>query len=67
MSWGHDIEKEGLHMDIYKDGHKKDVIHGFEQVPLNHAVDYCERYLLRTADKLVDQYEAWHGLNDDYI
>lgn len=62
MSWGHDIRREGLHMDIYKNGAKEKVIRQFPSVPVNKAPAFCERFFVQNHDRLVDQFERWHGL-----
>lgn len=48
MSWGHDITKEELHLDIYnKNGVKETVMYDFPAVPLKSAPEYCNNYLRR--------------------
>ena len=59
---GHDIAEEGLHLDIYKDGDKYRVFTGFQYVPLKRAPRYCQEYLSTHADRLLAQFEEWHGL-----
>jgi hypothetical protein len=43
--WGHDIRKEGLHIDLYRGGQKVQMRRNFPNVPLNRAPAYCEKYL----------------------
>ena len=60
--WGHDIIADGLHLDIYREGEKTEVARGFPQVDLANAVDFCQRFLRKNADELIEQFESWHGL-----
>jgi hypothetical protein len=61
-STGHDIRKEGLHLDLYRDEEKHRVVTGFPPVSLSHAPAYCERYLEKNAPQLLEQFEYWHNL-----
>lgn len=63
MNWGHDIRKEGLHMDVMKNGKKDKVLWNFPDVPVNKAPSFCEEFLLKNHDRLIDQFEQWHGTN----
>jgi hypothetical protein len=55
--WGHDIEREGLHLDLYDaDGVKVEVKRGFPRVSVNEAPAYCETYLERRAEILTRRY-----------
>ena len=55
-AWGHDIESERLHLDLYRDGQKVDVQRGFPPVTAEDAPAYCERFLKRRADELLEKY-----------
>ncbi len=59
---GHDINTEGLHLDLYKDGEKYRVLDGFPPIPLSRAFRYCEEYLTQHSDRLLRQFEQWHDL-----
>jgi len=59
---GHDVSEEGLHLDLYRDGEKYKVKTNFPPVPLSRAFRYCEEYLMRHADYLLQQFEEWHDL-----
>lgn len=61
---GHDVEAEGLHMDVYRDGEKYRVERDFPPVELNRAPRYCTTYLRTHAGRLVRTFERWHDLND---
>lgn len=60
--FGHDIEREGLHLDVYRDGEKATVEYGFQPVPINQAPGWCESYLLENAQRYVDRFERWHDV-----
>jgi hypothetical protein len=60
---GHDISEAGLHLDIYRDEAKYRDLTGFPPVPLDRAFRYSETYLLRHADRLLEQFERWHDLH----
>lgn len=66
---GHDITDEGLHMDLYKDGEKYDVIRDFPHVPsaipLSDAPQYCIMYIKKNLDKFVQRFEKWHNVEKD--
>ncbi|WP_449405156.1 DUF7718 family protein [Halorhabdus amylolytica] len=48
--YGHDIEEEGLHMDLYKQGQKYRIVRSkFPYVPVNHAPRYCIEYSKQNA------------------
>jgi hypothetical protein len=61
---GHNITKEGLHMDVYRDGEKVRVKDDFPPVPLSDAPRYCIMYIRTNADQLLQRFDQWHDLND---
>jgi hypothetical protein len=60
---GHNVAVEGLHMDLYRDGEKYQVVRGFPPIPLNDAPDYAETYIRDHANRLIRRFEKWHDLN----
>ena len=54
---GHDIESEGLHLDIYENGRKVTVDGDFPAVTLKQALPYCEMYLKRHVSRYVQSFE----------
>jgi len=54
--WGHDIETERLHLDLYRDGQKVEVRRGFPAVTAENAPRYCERFLTERATDLLNRY-----------
>lgn len=64
---GHDVESEGLHMDVLDaDNTKHDVKRGFPPVPLDETPEYCEEYLLNREEELVGGFERRNGINGLY-
>ncbi|PSP95639.1 hypothetical protein BRC91_01835 [Halobacteriales archaeon QS_4_62_28] len=62
--YGHDIDEEGLHMDLYKEGQKYRVVRSkFPYVPVNHAPRYCIEYIKRNHGALIERFEQWHNVN----
>lgn len=62
ISGPHNVAQEGLHLDLYKHGKKYEQRYGFPDVPLTKAPDFCEQFLIKRADQLIDQFEAWHDV-----
>ena len=59
----HDVREEGLHLDIYRDEEKEEVITDFPPVRLEFAPRFCEELLKSEADALLERFERWHGLH----
>lgn len=66
---GHDITEEGLHMDLYRDGEKYDVVWDFPDVPstipLSDAPQYYIMYIKKNLDEFVQRFEKWHNVKKD--
>jgi hypothetical protein len=62
----HDIEVEGLHLDIYRDGEKWAKSWDFPDIELRYAPDFCQQYLLQNADYFLDQFERWHDVGKEW-
>lgn len=67
MSWGHDIRKEGLHIDVYENGQKAEVEHYHASIPVNHAPQWIEDHLRMHAGYYLAQYERWHGIAGTHV
>lgn len=62
--YGHDIEQEGLHMDLYKEGQKYRVVRSkFPHIPVNHAPGFCIDYIKQNHGTLIKRFEQWHDVN----
>jgi len=59
----HDVRDEGLHLDLYRDGEKYEVLTNFPPVSLPRTPRYAQEYLERHADRLLQQFEEWHDLH----
>lgn len=59
---GHDVQDEGLHLDLYKNEEKHKVVDGFPPVQLSRAPRYCEEFLEQNAGHYLEQFERWHDL-----
>jgi hypothetical protein len=59
----HDVREEGLHLDIYREGEKEDILRRFPAVSIEYAPRYAEEYLKRHADRFLQQFEEWHDLH----
>lgn len=60
---GHDVGREGLHMDVYRDGERALRGRGFPRLRPGTAMRYAEEYLYRNADRLITRFERWHGID----
>ncbi|NUC74960.1 hypothetical protein HTZ84_22100 [Haloterrigena sp. SYSU A558-1] len=58
---GHDVRHEGLHMDIYGNGEKVDVLHDFPEVPLEEAPKWCRGFLEAKREQLLQNFEQRIG------
>lgn len=63
----HDVSKEGLHIDVYRDGEKYMQSYDFPKVPLEDTPSFCQRYLEENADFLIDRFERWHDLDKKWV
>lgn len=58
---GHDIRKEGLHMDVrHPNGFDRKVT-TFPNVDRNKAPHYCERYFNKNYEEICIRYAKWAG------
>ena len=60
---GHDVTKEGVHMDVYRDGEKIDTVQGAGPMPAGEALDLAEGHLAEHLERLIRRFEQWHNLN----
>lgn len=58
---GHDVTREGLHLDIYHPNGPDRMITDFCGVDLNHAPRFCELYFEGNYRELCRQYADWAG------
>ena len=62
----HNIEVEGLHLDLYRDGEKYEKLWGFPEMTANQAPDFCQEFLEERADELLDEFEEWHDVGREW-
>lgn len=62
----HDIEVEGLHLDLYRDGEKHEKVLGFPSMSANEAPEFCQTFLRERADTLLDEFEDWHDVGSEW-
>lgn len=58
----HDVTREGLHMDVFRDGkkHRTEEIAG--PLPAGKALDLAEDHLAQNLQRFIHRFEQWHGI-----
>ena len=60
---GHDVTRDGVHLDVYRDGEK----HRVESIagPMDpaNALTTAEEYIRDHSKRLTTRFERWHDLN----
>ena len=56
----HNITKEGLHNDIYRDGEKHATEFIAGPLPAGVALDLAEDHLAENAERFIRRFEEWH-------
>lgn len=59
---GHDVETEGLHIDVYRDGAKYRTEYVAPPMPAGVALDRAEDLLQQNLESYIERYERWHGI-----
>lgn len=59
---GHDIRKEGLHMDIRDPDGTERRATGFPDVPVNQAPRWCEEYFKQNHHRITARYAKLAGI-----
>lgn len=60
----HDVTREGVHMDVYRDGEKLRSEEVFPSMPANDALTFAEAHLNQHAERYVKRFEEWHGIRN---
>lgn len=60
---GHDVTKEGLHLDIYRDGDRYERLRGFPMLPAGRSMRYAEDFLQTHVMRLLTRFEQWHDID----
>jgi hypothetical protein len=58
----HDVEAEGLHIDIYRDGEKTDSHELTPPMPAAEALEAAEEHLSDHLEGYIRRFERWHGI-----
>lgn len=62
----HDVALEGIHLDVYRDGEKYRQTWDFPTIPVEHAPEFCQQYLLDNSDFFLDRFERWHDVGKEW-
>lgn len=58
----HDVTKEGLHMDVYRDRKKIDTVELTPPLPASDALEKAEDHLSENLEDHIRRFEQWHGI-----
>lgn len=61
-SGGHDVSREGLHREVYRDGRKVRTERITGPIPAEAAFDFAEDHLRQNAESYVRRFEDWHDV-----
>lgn len=64
VSGGHDVSKEGLHVDIYRGGEKVDTKDVTGPIQPADAFDYAEEDLRENVERYIKRFETWHDVRN---
>ena len=62
-TYGHDVESEGLHMDLYRDGEQVERRQIGPPMSSNAALNRAEEHLIGRSEEHITRFERWHNLN----
>jgi hypothetical protein len=61
---GHDVDEEGLHRDVFRNGEKYCTVQLASDISANDAFDFAEDDLRENAEQYIRRFESWHGVRD---
>lgn len=61
-SAAHDVSKDGVHMDVYRDGKKYRREEIFPPMNAADALNFAEAHLAEHAERYIKRFEKWHGI-----
>ena len=61
---GHDVTREGLHIDVYRDGEKYEQQFIAPPMAVGVAIDLAEDHLRENAPRFIRRFEQWHGIKN---
>ena len=56
----HDVTEEGVHMDVYRDGEKVNVVSITGPVPAAVGYTAAEEHLTEHAERYLTRFKEWH-------
>jgi len=56
---GHDVTKEGVHMDVYRDGEKIRQEEVFPSMSASDALTFAEEHLKQHGQRYINRFEQW--------
>lgn len=59
----HDVTEEGAHVDVYRDGEKFRTEELSPPTPTGVAFTFAEAHLSWHAERYVERFEEWHGID----
>lgn len=62
--FGHDVTKEGLHIDSYRDGKQYRTEYIGPPMPAGRALDRAEDHLTNNLKVFINRFEQWHGIRN---
>lgn len=60
---GHDVSTEGVHLDVYRDGVKWRTEDLLPPAPPGRAFTFAEAHMTQHAQRYVERFETWHGID----
>lgn len=58
---GHDVTREGVHMDVYRNGEKVRKEELFPPMPASEALTAAEEHINNRAKRYVRRFQGWHS------
>jgi len=62
--FGHDVNEEGLHIDVYRDGEQYRTEYVAPPMPAGLALDRAEDHLGENLKGFTNRFEKWHGIRN---
>lgn len=60
----HDVTNVGVHVDVFREGEKLRSEEVFPPMSANAALTFAEEHLKRHAERYINRFEAWHGIDN---
>ncbi|PSQ41312.1 hypothetical protein BRD10_00620 [Halobacteriales archaeon SW_12_71_31] len=59
---GHDVRRDGLHIEVYRDGRRVRRRQLTAPIPPDRALTRAEEHLRQHVRRYITRYERWHGI-----